>query len=136
MRRFPPAVFVALSVVLLGCPQPQQQLPVAEPPHVDQSNFTSVVLEADKPVLVDFFATWCGPCRTMEPTIRQLAAQFEGRALVVKIDVDQNAEVCRTYAVTGYPTFLVFKNGQEVGCARGTTPKQELAGLIEAQLGG
>ncbi len=85
-------------------------------------------------VLADFSATWCGPCRAMEPVVERLAAHFAGRADVVKVDVDQAGELASTYGVRGVPTFLLFANGQVVERVVGATSETALAAVIESQL--
>src|SRR5262245_6662841 len=85
-------------------------------------------------VLADFSATWCGPCQAMAPIVERLAARFDGRAGVVKVDVDQAGELASTYGVRGVPTFLLFANGQVVERIVGATSETALAAVIEAQL--
>jgi len=85
-------------------------------------------------VLADFSATWCGPCQAMAPIVERLAARFDGRADVVKIDVDQAGELASTYGVRGVPTFLLFANGQVVERVVGATSETALAAVIESQL--
>ena len=79
----------------------------------DQS-FQETVLNSDKPVLVDFWATWCGPCRMLGPIIEEIATDFEGKALVGKVDVDNNQQVSVDYGIRNIPTVLIFKNGEVV----------------------
>lgn len=79
----------------------------------DQS-FQETVLNSDKPVLVDFWATWCGPCRMLGPIIEEVAADFEGKAVVGKVDVDNNQQVSVDYGIRNIPTVLIFKNGEVV----------------------
>ena len=85
-------------------------------------------------VLADFSATWCPPCRAMEPIVERLAARFAGWADVVKVDVDQAGELASTYGVRGVPTFLLFANGQVVERVVGMTSETALAAVIESQL--
>jgi thioredoxin 1 len=85
-------------------------------------------------VLADFSATWCGPCQAMEPIVGRLAARFDGRAGVVKVDVDQAGELASTYGVRGVPTFLLFADGQVVERIVGMTSETALEALIESQL--
>jgi len=134
-------LFLGLAVVLVlivGCRRrpPEMPEPVGTDPfHVTGANFESAVLQSNKPVLVDFFATWCGPCKDMEPIVRQLAADFEGRAVVGKLDTDQNVALSRQFRIKSIPTFLVFKNGREVDRISRTQPKWVLAQMLEKQIG-
>ena len=97
-------------------------------------NWDSEVLQAKETVLVDFWAAWCGPCRMIAPTIESLAAEFNGRAKVGKLNVDDNPAVAERYRITSIPTLLVFRGGQIVDQRVGGAPKTELASLIERQL--
>jgi thioredoxin 1 len=96
------------------------------------ANFNDHVVNSDKPVLVDFWATWCGPCRAIAPTIEQVASEFDGRAVVGKVDVDENPDVAMQYGVRSIPTLLFFKNGQVVDQLIGAVPKKVLAEKLEA----
>ncbi len=82
--------------------------------HLDSKNFGDVIKREKKPVLVDFWAAWCGPCRTMAPVMEALARDYSGRAVVTKVNVDQNASVASKYGITLIPTFMIFKDGQQV----------------------
>ena len=79
---------------------------------LNENNFEEEVLNSDKPVLVDFWATWCGPCRMIAPLISQLAEKYNGKIKVCKADVDENAELASSYGVSSIPTLLIFKNGE------------------------
>jgi thioredoxin 1 len=98
------------------------------------SNFDTEVLRSRVPVLVDFWATWCGPCRAIAPTVDALAAQYAGRAKVGKLDIDQSRAIAQRYGVRAYPTLLVFKNGAVVERLVGGARQSEIARLIEAHL--
>lgn len=100
----------------------------------NDSNFQNEVLNSDKPVLVDFWAEWCGPCRIVGPTVEELAKDFEGRAVVGKVNVDENSSVAAQFGIRNIPTLLIFKNGQIVDKQVGVAPKNVLAQKIEAQL--
>ena len=98
---------------------------------VTDQDFDAKVLNSDKPVLVDFWATWCGPCRIIAPVIEELAADFEGKAVVGKVDVDHNPQVAMNFGIRSIPTLLFFKNGQVVDQLVGTAPKRVLAERLE-----
>lgn len=98
--------------------------------HLNASNFKTEVLEAELPVLVDFYADWCMPCKMIAPMISQLASEYEGRAKVGKLNVDEEAELAGKYNIISIPTLLVFKGGEVVKQKTGAVPKQELEKLI------
>ena len=101
---------------------------------ITDANFEEVVLKSDKPVLVDFWAAWCGPCRMVGPIIDQISDEFTDKAVVGKVDVDANQEFAAKYGVRNIPTVLVFKNGEVVGKHVGVSPKQTYADSIEANM--
>ncbi len=101
---------------------------------ISADEFEQEVLRAAEPVLVDFFATWCGPCRALAPTLDELAIDLAGRARVVKVDVDQAPELARQHDVSSIPCLVVFKGGREVGRIVGAVPKRRIAGALETAL--
>ena len=101
---------------------------------VSSSEFEETVLGSDVPVLVDFWAEWCGPCKAIGPAIEQLATEYEGRAKVVKVDVDNEGDLASRYGVMSIPALLVFKNGKVVDQMVGAAPKQQIAALIDRAL--
>jgi thioredoxin 1 len=102
--------------------------------HFTQENFKQDVLESDKPVLVDFWATWCGPCRMIAPIVEQLAQEYDGRAKVGKVDVDENPDIARQYGVQSIPTLAVIKGGQVVSKVVGAYPKPRIAEMLDNAL--
>lgn len=101
---------------------------------VNDANFEEVVLQSDKPVLVDFWAEWCGPCRMVGPIVEELAVEYEGKALVTKMDVDSNPGIPAKYGIRNIPTILFFKGGEVVDKQVGAVPKTVLAQKIDALL--
>ena len=96
--------------------------------------FEEVVLKSDKPVLVDFWATWCGPCRMLGPVIEEIATEYEGRVVVGKVDVDSNQDYAAKYGVRNIPTVLVFQNGEVVGRQVGVAPKNTYTEALDSLL--
>jgi thioredoxin 1 len=101
---------------------------------VTDASFDQEVLGSQVPVLVDFWAAWCGPCKVVAPTIDQIAAELDGRLKVVKLDIDQNMEVSTRYGILSIPTLMLFKNGQQVEKMIGALPKQALLARIQPHL--
>ena len=101
---------------------------------VTDSNFDAVVTASDQPVVVDFWATWCGPCRMISPIVDQMAEKYAGRVNVVKCNVDESSEVPVKFGIRNIPTLLFFKNGELVDRLVGAVPQAELEKKIEALL--
>lgn len=99
------------------------------------SNFTAQVLNSDKPVLVDFWAEWCMPCRMLAPTIDEMAEEFAGKASVGKLDIDSNQEVAASLGISAIPTVILFKGGKPVKKFVGLTSKEQLASALEEAVG-
>jgi len=102
--------------------------------HVNDKDFASEVLNADIPVLVDFWATWCGPCRSISPIVEELAKEFSGRVKVTKLNVDENPATPSQFGVRGIPTLILFKGGKIFDQIVGAVPKTRLKAMIEKVL--
>ena len=98
------------------------------------ANFEETVINSDKPVLVDFWAEWCGPCRMVGPIVEELSGEYDGKAVVGKLNVDHNPAVSAKYGIRNIPTVLFFKNGEIVDKQVGAAPKSAYAGKLDAQM--
>ena len=101
---------------------------------ITDGNFSDVVLNSDKAVLVDFWATWCGPCRMIAPIVDELHTELEGKAVIGKVNVDENSEASTNYGVRNIPTILIFKNGEVVDKLVGAVPKSEILSKLESHM--
>jgi thioredoxin 1 len=102
------------------------------PVHVTDAEFKEKVLDSKMPVLVDFWAAWCGPCRMIAPFVEELAREYAGKAVVAKLDTDANPQTPMSYGIMGIPTLLFFKNGQVVDRIVGAVPKAVIAKKLDA----
>ncbi|SDC33110.1 thioredoxin [Williamwhitmania taraxaci] len=101
---------------------------------ITDSNFEELVMKSDKPVVVDFWAEWCGPCRMIGPIIVELGHEYDGKAVVGKVDVDANPEICAKYGIRNIPTVLFFKGGEIVDKQIGAAPKTKFVEKLNALL--
>lgn len=101
---------------------------------VSDDSFESDVLKSDTPVLVDFWAEWCGPCKQIAPALEEIATEFSDRVTVAKMNIDENPQTPTKYRVQGIPTLLLFKDGEVAAMKVGTAPKSDLANWVESNL--
>lgn len=101
---------------------------------VTDVSFEQEVIQSDLPVLVDFWAPWCGPCRMVAPVVEEIAAQYEGQLKVVKVNTDENPQVAGKYGIRSIPTLMIFKDGQKVDMVVGAVPKTTLATTLDKYL--
>jgi thioredoxin 1 len=102
--------------------------------NVTDASFKEEVLESETPVLVDFWAPWCGPCRMVAPVVEEIAQQYEGQVKVVKLNTDENPNVASQYGIRSIPTLMIFKGGQRVDMVVGAVPKSTLSNTLEKYL--
>jgi thioredoxin 1 len=103
--------------------------------HVDDETFESEVLKSEVPVLVDFYATWCGPCKAMEPSLAELATEYEGRAKIVKVNIEDAQGLASSHGIMAVPTLIMFKNGAETQKLTGRKSKPELEKTLLSAIG-
>lgn len=99
---------------------------------VTDSSFESEVIKSGKPAMVDFWAVWCGPCRMVGPVVEEIAGEYNGKAVVAKVDVDTNQDIAAKYGIRNIPTILYFKDGEVVDKVVGVAPKEQLIAKLEA----
>ncbi|MEE9551816.1 MAG: thioredoxin TrxA [Gammaproteobacteria bacterium] len=102
--------------------------------HVTDSTFEDEVLKSETPIIVDYWAEWCGPCKAIAPVLEEIADEYNGKLIVAKIDVDQNQEIPQKYAVRGIPTLMIFKNGEIAGTKVGQMSKSQLSAFIDSTI--
>ncbi len=107
---------------------------MAKPIHVTDSTFDAEVLKSEIPVLADFWAEWCGPCRMVAPVLEDIAEEYDGELKIAKLDVDENGETAKRYGVKSIPTLILFTNGQSVERLVGAMPKEQLLSRIRPYL--
>lgn len=107
---------------------------MSEVTEVKEADFKEVVLDSELPVLVDFWAPWCGPCRMVAPVVEEIAQQYEGKVKVVKLNTDENPQIASQYGIRSIPTLMVFKDGQKLEMVVGAVPKTTLSNTLERHL--
>lgn len=100
-----------------------------------KDNFEKLVMNADKPVLVDFWASWCGPCRAVAPVIEELAEEYDGKAVIAKVNVDDEGELSSKFRIMSIPTVMLFKGGQVVDKMVGSRPKSDFTKILDKNMG-
>ena len=103
---------------------------MSKPVEINDGSFEAEVIKSDKPVIVDFWATWCGPCKMIAPILEEVATEYDGKLKIAKMDVDSNTKVASQYGIMSIPTLLFFKNGQLVDQVIGAIPKAQLVNRL------
>ncbi|MEW6014319.1 MAG: thioredoxin [Candidatus Zixiibacteriota bacterium] len=103
---------------------------MSKPVEISDGSFEAEVIKSDKPVIVDFWATWCGPCKMIAPILEEVATEYDGKLKIAKMDVDSNTKVASQYGIMSIPTLLFFKNGQLVDQVIGAIPKAQLVNRL------
>ena len=103
--------------------------------HITNEQWEQEVVNSDKPIFVDFWATWCGPCRMVSPIVEELAKEYEGKVNFVKVDVNQNKELASKYTIFSIPTLAIFRNGEVVAQKAGASSKESIRNYIEKHIG-
>jgi thioredoxin 1 len=104
------------------------------PAHVTDASFDDDVIKSNEPVVVDFWAEWCGPCRVIAPALEEIATEMAGKVKITKLNVDENPEIARRYGIRSIPTLLMFRGGKQVATKLGAGPKSELSRWINASV--
>lgn len=104
---------------------------MATPLHLTDDSFENEVIKSDKPVLIDFWAAWCGPCRMIAPVIEELSQEYDGKAKICKLDVDNNQQTAMQFGIRSIPTLLIFKGGEVVDTIVGAVPKEQIVSKLQ-----
>jgi thioredoxin 1 len=107
---------------------------MAQPIHLADATFEQEVLKSDLPVLIDFWAAWCGPCRMIAPVIDELANDYDGKAKICKLDVDNNQQTAMQFGIRSIPTILIFKGGEVVDTIVGAVPKEQILNKLKSHI--
>ena len=130
---------LVVGVVAIGLPRVRngkESSVMGAAVEVTKDSFEQEVLKSETPVLVDFWAPWCGPCRMLAPTVEELATDYAGKLKVVKVNTDDSANLAAEFGIRGIPTLIVFKDGKEVQRVVGVQPKKALVSMVDEAIGG